>query len=76
MGKRKKIPVDVKVAVLTETGYKCGYPGCRNVLGLEFHHIVSIKDSGGNDASNLLPLWGLGSNGEISNDLPESPDLP
>lgn len=39
-----------------EAGYKCGNPACRHILTLELHHIVWVKDGGGNDTFNLLAL--------------------
>ncbi len=39
-----------------EAGYKCANPVCRHVLTLELHHIVWVKDGGGNSAWNLLAL--------------------
>jgi len=39
-----------------EAGYKCGNPACRHILTLELHHIVWVRDGGGNDLSNLLVL--------------------
>jgi hypothetical protein len=46
----------MKQAILMEAGYKCGNPACRHILTLELHHIVWVKDAGGNDPSNLLAL--------------------
>ena len=48
----------VRSAVLLEAGYKCANPVCRNVLALEVHHIVWVKDGGGNSVDNLLALCG------------------
>jgi len=59
MAMRKRISVDTKVALLTESGYRCGNPSCRNVLALDFHHIVQVQEGGSNDPSNLLPLCGF-----------------
>jgi HNH endonuclease len=53
---RTAIPLDVRVQVLTEAGYRCAVPTCRNILALDLHHIVEVKDRGPNDASNLLAL--------------------
>jgi hypothetical protein len=47
-----------KELVLLEAGYKCGNPACRNILTLDLHHIEWVRDGGGNDPSNLLPLCG------------------
>ncbi|HKB39599.1 MAG TPA: HNH endonuclease signature motif containing protein [Gemmataceae bacterium] len=53
---RKKIPAPIQHQLLMEAGYKCGNPACRNVITLEIHHIVYVRDGGGNDATNLLVL--------------------
>jgi len=39
-----------------EAGYRCGNPACGHILTLDIHHIVWVKDGGGNDLSNLLAL--------------------
>lgn len=54
--KRKTITIDMKVAALTEVGYRCAVPTCRNILAIDLHHIVEVSEGGGNDLSNLLPL--------------------
>jgi hypothetical protein len=54
--KRKKIPLDTKQFVLLESGYKCANPSCRHILTLELHHIIWVKDGGGNKPENLLSL--------------------
>ena len=54
--KRKKIPPEAKQFVLLESGYKCASPSCRHILTLELHHIIWVKDGGGNTPENLLPL--------------------
>jgi hypothetical protein len=58
MGKnqRKAVPISVKREILMEAGYMCANPRCRHVLTLEIHHIVWVKDDGGNDPSNLIAL--------------------
>jgi hypothetical protein len=53
---RKKIPVQVQLGLLMEAGYKCGNPACRNVITLELHHILYVRDGGGNGPENLLVL--------------------
>jgi len=53
---RTKIPNDVVTAVLTEAGYRCAVPTCRNILAIDIHHIIEVKDGGSNEASNLLAL--------------------
>lgn len=34
----------------------CGNPRCRHILTLELHHIVWVRDGGGNEASNTTVL--------------------
>lgn len=55
---RRRIPAAVRDAVLLEAGYKCANPVCRNVLALEVHHIVWVKEGGTSTAENLLALCG------------------
>jgi len=54
--KRKKIPMQVVREVLTESGYKCAVPTCRNILAIDIHHMVQVSEGGGNVLSNLLAL--------------------
>ncbi len=56
--KRKSIPFSVRDEVLREAGYKCANPVCRNILTLQLHHIVWVKEDGGNKATNLIALCG------------------
>ena len=53
---RDKVLPATRQAVLMEAGYKCGNQTCRHILTLELHHIVWVKDGGGNDSTNLLAL--------------------
>lgn len=53
---RTKIPRNTIVDVLIEAGYRCAVPTCRNILAIDLHHIVEVKDGGPNEASNLLAL--------------------
>lgn len=39
-----------------ESGYYCANPNCRNVITLEIHHIVPVKDDGSNEPDNLIAL--------------------
>jgi predicted HTH domain antitoxin len=34
----------------------CANPTCRHILTLELHHIVRVRDHGGNEPSNLIAL--------------------
>lgn len=69
---RRSIPNNVAVAVLTEAGYRCAVPTCRNILAIDIHHIVEVAEGGGNEPGNLLPLCptchALYHRGEISRD--------
>jgi hypothetical protein len=37
---RKNLPIKTRTAVLTEAGYRCAVPTCRNILALDLHHII------------------------------------
>jgi len=56
MAKRTAIPLDIKIQVLTESGYRCAVPTCRSILLIDLHHMVEVAEGGSNDPSNLLPL--------------------
>jgi hypothetical protein len=56
--RRKTVPPAVRAAVLMEAGYKCANPTCRNVLALDMHHIVWVKDGGPTEPDNLIALCG------------------
>src|SRR3989344_6722382 len=53
---RATIPSDVKREVLSEAGYRCAVPTCRNILAIDLHHIVEVRENGGNELSNLIAL--------------------
>jgi hypothetical protein len=53
---RQNLPIDVKLAVLTESGYRCAVPTCRGIMALDMHHIWEVSVGGGDDASNLVAL--------------------
>ena len=56
MSARQAIPHAVRIQVLTEAGYRCAVPTCRNILALDVHHIEEVSEGGGNEPGNLLPL--------------------
>ena len=56
MATRQAIPANVRIQVLTEAGYRCAVPTCRNILAIDIHHIVEVADDGGHEAGNLLAL--------------------
>ncbi len=53
---RDKLPLKTRVIVLTESGYRCAVPTCRNILALDIHHIWEVSAGGGDDPSNLIAL--------------------
>lgn len=53
---RDKLPLKKRVIVLTESGYRCAVPTCRNILALDMHHIWEVSAGGGDDPSNLIAL--------------------
>ncbi len=66
------IPIATRRQVLMEAGYRCAVPTCRNILAIDLHHIIKVKEDGSNEAHNLIALCGvchdLYHRGEISND--------
>jgi len=69
---RKSIPRATRHEVLMEAGYMCANPRCRHILTLEVHHIVWVRDGGGDEPDNLLALCpnchALHTKGEIPQD--------
>jgi hypothetical protein len=53
---RDKLPLKTRVAVLTESGYRCAVPTCRNILAIDMHHIWEVSAGGSDDPSNLIAL--------------------
>lgn len=53
---RDKLSLKVQVIVLTESGYRCAVPTCRNILALDMHHIWEVSAGGSDDPSNLIAL--------------------
>lgn len=53
---RKKIPLNIKTQILTEAGYRCAVPTCRELLLLQLHHIYQVSEDGKDEASNLIAL--------------------
>jgi hypothetical protein len=53
---RKPLSIVLKREVLTEAGYRCAVPTCRNILALDLHHIIPVEEGGPNTLSNLLAL--------------------
>lgn len=57
--KRDAVPIETQQYILMEAGYKCANPTCRNILGIDIHHIVKVSEKGGNEKSNLIALCGI-----------------
>ena len=55
-GERKSLPNATRIAVLTEAGYRCAVPTCRNILALDIHHMWEVSEGGGDTPSNLIAL--------------------
>jgi len=53
---RDKLPLKTRLLVLTESGYRCAVPTCRNILALDMHHVWEVAAKGGDDPSNLIAL--------------------
>lgn len=53
---RKALSNETREFLLTECGYRCAVPTCRNILALDMHHILEVKEGGSNDPSNLIAL--------------------
>lgn len=58
VAKRQSISSIIRDEVLREAGYKCANPTCRNILTLQLHHMIWVKDGGKNEATNLIALCG------------------
>ncbi|MBI4509954.1 MAG: HNH endonuclease [Deltaproteobacteria bacterium] len=54
--KRRKLRPEVKMAVLTEAGFRCGVPTCRTILAIDLHHMVRVSEGGPDEQTNLLAL--------------------
>src|ERR1700728_1479184 len=53
---RDDIGLKTKTLVLTEAGYRCAVPTCREILLLDLHHIWEVSEGGGDEATNLIAL--------------------
>jgi hypothetical protein len=53
---RTRLPAKTQLMLLTEAGYKCGVPTCRNILALDMHHIYEVSEGGSNDPLNLIVI--------------------
>ncbi len=53
---RKKLSLATRVAVLTEAGYRCAVPTCRQILALDMHHIWEVAAGGSDNPDNLIAL--------------------
>lgn len=53
---RTNLPLKTREILLTECGYRCAVPRCRNILALDMHHIWELNAGGSDDPSNLIAL--------------------
>ncbi len=53
---RRAVAETTKQLVLLEAGYMCANPRCRHILALDIHHIIWVREGGGNGPNNLLAL--------------------
>lgn len=53
---RMNLSLKVRTVVLTEAGYRCAVPTCRQILALDIHHMYQVSEGGGNDPENLIAL--------------------
>jgi hypothetical protein len=53
---RTSLSRSIRIAVLTEAGYRCAVPTCRGILALDLHHIWEVNAGGGDDIANLIAL--------------------
>jgi HNH endonuclease len=53
---RKKLTSKTIAAVLTEAGYRCAVPICRNILAIDLHHMLEVSEGGGDDPANIIAL--------------------
>src|SRR5712675_1180017 len=53
---RKDLPARTRLFLLTESGYRCAVPICRNILALDMHHIWEVSAGGSDDPANLIAL--------------------
>lgn len=56
MAERTNLTRQERDAVLREAGYRCAVPICNTTLAIDIHHIVEVRNNGGNDLENLLAL--------------------
>jgi hypothetical protein len=53
---RKRLSTETRELLLTECGYRCAVPSCRNILALDMHHIWEVHAGGPDEPSNLIAL--------------------
>jgi hypothetical protein len=53
---RTAIQSNIRLQVLTEAGYRCAVPTCRNILAVDIHHLIEVSEGGGNEQGNLIAL--------------------
>lgn len=53
---RARLPLTTQVIVLTESGYRCAVPTCREILALDMHHMWEVSAGGTDNPANLIAL--------------------
>lgn len=53
---RDRLPMQTRLIVLTEAGYRCAVPVCREILALDMHHMWEVSAGGSDEPSNLIAL--------------------
>jgi hypothetical protein len=53
---RENLSVKIRTQVLTEAGYRCAVPTCREILVLDLHHIWEVSAGGPDKVENLIAL--------------------
>lgn len=53
---RTAISQKLRREVLTEAGFRCAVPTCRQILALDLHHIIPVENNGPNTLFNLIAL--------------------
>lgn len=78
MSKRGPLNREIKNLVLDRDNFTCTIPGCGTKTRLHVHHIMPVKDGGGDEPNNLTTLCDIHHKGfhiEFSAYYPDSEDI-
>jgi hypothetical protein len=56
MGVEFGLTPSARIKVLTEAGFRCGLPTCRDILAVDLHPLIQIDEDGAEDASNFIAV--------------------